>query len=98
MTYCKVGDLAITVDAYNPENIGKIVRVVGVVGLVQWFGFDDKTWVWEIETEGAPLAYQFGDNPKKTYVNRGEAPDAYLRPIRKDDHNEFHENEEVLCV
>ena len=54
MTYCKVGDLAITVNAYNPENIGKIVKIIGVVGLVEWYGFDSKTWVWEIETEGAP--------------------------------------------
>jgi len=43
MTYCKVGDLAITVNAYNPENIGKIVKIVGVVGLIEWYGFDSKT-------------------------------------------------------
>jgi hypothetical protein len=98
MTYCKVGDLAITVNAYNPENIGKIVKIVGVVGLIEWYGFDSKTWVWEVETEGAPLAYQFGNDPKKKYVMRGEAPDAYLRPIRKNDQEQQHEDEEVLCV
>ena len=47
MTYFKVGDLAITVNAYNPENIGKIVKIVGVVGLAEWYGFDSKSGNWK---------------------------------------------------
>lgn len=82
MTYCKVGDLAITVNAYNPENIGKIVRIIGASGFIEWFGFDEPTWVWFIETEGSDLIYQYGDNPKKKSQSRGEAPDAFLRPIK----------------
>ena len=81
MTHCKVGDLAITVNAYNPENIGKIVRIVGAVGLIDWFEFNEPTWVWVVEAEGSPLTYQYGNNPTKKYQRRGEAPDAFLRPI-----------------
>ena len=81
MTYCKVGDLAITVNAYNPENIGKIVRIIGASGLVEWFGFDEPTWVWVVQTEGTDLTYQYGKSPKKRYQNQGEVPDVYLRPI-----------------
>jgi hypothetical protein len=81
MTYCKVGDLAITVHAYNPENIGKIVRIIGSSGLIEWFGFDEPTWVWTVQTEGSDLTYQYGKSPKKRYQNQGEVPDVYLRPI-----------------
>ena len=81
MTYCKVGDLAITVNAYNPENIGKIVRIIGSSGLIEWFGFDEPTWVWTVQTEGSDLIYQYGKSPKKRYQNQGEVPDVYLRPI-----------------
>jgi hypothetical protein len=81
MTYCKVGDLAITVNAYNPENIGKIVRIIGASGFIEWFGFDEPTWVWTVQTEGSDLTYQYGKSPKKRYQNQGEVPDVYLRPI-----------------
>lgn len=81
MTYCKVGDLAITVNAYNPENIGKIVRIIGASGLIEWFGFDEPTWVWTVQTEGSDLTYQYGKSPKKRYQNQGEVPDVFLRPI-----------------
>jgi len=30
MTYCKLGDLAIVVEAYNPCNLGTIVHVIGL--------------------------------------------------------------------
>jgi hypothetical protein len=81
MTYCKVGDLAITVNAYNPENIGKIVRIIGASGFIEWFGFDEPIWVWTVQTEGSDLTYQYGKSPKKRYQNQGEVPDVYLRPI-----------------
>ena len=60
MTYCKVGDLAITVNAYNPENIGKIVRIIGASGLIEWFGFNEPTWVWAVQTEGSDLVTNTG--------------------------------------
>ena len=82
MTYCKVGDLAIAINAYNPENIGKIVRIVGASGLIEWFGFEEPTWVWIVQTDGSDLTYQYGDDPKKNYQNPGEVPDAYFRPIK----------------
>ena len=83
MTYCKLGDLAITVNAYNPENIGKIVRIIGAVGLTKWYGFDERTWVWIVETEGSDLTYKHWDDPKKIYQNQGDVPDAFLRPIKQ---------------
>lgn len=81
MTYCKLGDLAITVNAYNQENIGKIVRIIGASGLIKWSGFDKPTWVWAVQTEGSDLTYTYGKSPKKRYQNQGEVPDVYLRPI-----------------
>jgi hypothetical protein len=82
MANCKVGDLAITVNAYNPENIGKIVRIIRASGFIEWFGFDEPTWVWTVQTEGSDLTYQYGESPKKSYQNQGEVPDVFLRPIK----------------
>ena len=81
MRYCKVGDLAIVVTAFNQENIGKIVRIVATVGKRKWHDFDTPTWIWLVESEGSPLAYEWAAGDK-TYHAKGKAPDAYLRPLK----------------
>jgi len=78
---CRLGDLAVTVRAELPENIGVIVRVIGCHGVDEWWGFDVPTHLWEVQAiEGAHLTYEFEDGSRK-YKVIGLAPDAFLRPI-----------------
>jgi hypothetical protein len=37
--FCKMGDLAVTVEAELPINIGNVVRIVGVSGYEKWSGY-----------------------------------------------------------
>lgn len=79
---CRVGDLAITVQAYNPENIGKIVRIIGSKGIGPWPDLAGAQQVWFVEsaTPGVTLKYTILDIP--FYELQGEAPDCFLKPIR----------------
>ena len=97
MTYCKLGDLAITVDAYHPENIGSIVRIIGSQGLIKWYGFKGLTLVWDVEvaSEGGRLIYDFAGI--KEVHSRGGIPDAYLRPITPLEKSEESEEAKELC-
>ncbi len=38
---CSIGDLAITVKANLPANLGNIVRIIGSQGLQEWHGHDE---------------------------------------------------------
>ena len=38
---CSIGDLAITVKANLPANLGNIVRIIGSQGLQDWVGQDE---------------------------------------------------------
>jgi len=80
---CQIGDLAITVDAELPENIGKIFRIVEAKGMSQWSGFEDPLFLWVVEALGpeCPLVYDHGHGGRST-VLRGLVPDVFLRPIR----------------
>jgi hypothetical protein len=85
MNYCKVGDLAITVQAYNPDNIGKLVWIRSSAGVGTWPDLKGPQKIWHIETAtpGVPLVYSIDDVPYTTMI--GEAPDCFLRPIRPDE-------------
>ena len=90
---CRLGDLAVTVRAEIPENLGNIVRIVGYHGKSTWYGFKDPIHLWEIEVaEGGCLVYEYDDGTRE-YETRGLAPDAFLKPIaplwqaeREEDH------------
>ena len=76
---CRVGDLALVIEAQHSCNLGKIVRVIkphdGSGDIVFW----DTEDVWLIESV-LPLTWTVG---KKRYRRkRGPAPDAQLQPIR----------------
>ena len=78
---CRLGDLAVTVKAAFPENLGRIVRIVGSHGHGKWWGFDAPTHLWEIEViKGARIIYEYDNGSRKAHT-RGLAPDAYLKPI-----------------
>ena len=80
MTYCKLGDLAFTVQAHNKENIGNIIRIVGSQGLGRWYDIEGLTWVWIVETQGSPLVYE-DQQGIKYYESTGAVPDIFLRRI-----------------
>ena len=90
---CRLGDLAVTVRAEIPENLGNIVRIVGYHGKSTWYGFKDPIHLWEIEVaEGGRLVYEYDDGTRE-YETRGLAPDVFLKPIaplwqakREEDH------------
>ena len=76
---CKSGDLAVIVDAYNPENIGTFVKVLKVhknqFELVKPEG--DVLWLVEASR---PMSYDVSGRIHKR--KKGAAPDSSMRPIR----------------
>ncbi|NBT75993.1 MAG: hypothetical protein EBT15_08475 [Betaproteobacteria bacterium] len=95
---CRVGDLAVTVKAELPENIGNVVRIIGSEGERSWYGFDKPTHVWEVViVEGGPLVYESG-NGQKSYTHRGCVPDVFLRRIARPRPETIEELEEDCCV
>jgi hypothetical protein len=98
---CRVGDLAITVQAYNSDNIGKIVRIIRSKGIGPWPDLVGPQQIWEIEsaTPGVALIYSINDVP--FLAQEGEAPDCFLRPIRPssaEQTSENHQEEELEYV
>ena len=49
---CSIGDLAITVKANLPANLGNIVRIIGSQGLQYWEGQDEPLYIWDVEIVG----------------------------------------------
>ncbi len=49
---CSIGDLAITVKANLPANLGNIVRIIGSQGLQEWVGQDEPLYTWDVEVVG----------------------------------------------
>jgi hypothetical protein len=78
---CRLGDLAITIKAALPENVGSVVRIVGNKGKGKWWGFKRTTHIWEIEAlDGRYLIYEYKDGSRE-HKTRGLAPDCFLKPI-----------------
>ena len=76
---CQVGDLAIIIDAWNPENIGAIVRVIAA--------HPDQTALWKepidfLWTCVSPQPLTYERDGKLNYRTIGPSPDSRLRPIR----------------
>ena len=76
---CRPGDLAITVEAFNPINIGSIVRVLHKHHNQSALIVEPDDFLWYVEAAHY-LTYSRG--LKFTRRKRGAAPDSYLRPIR----------------
>ena len=81
---CKLGELAIIVKAYNLENIGKIVKIIGSKGFTTWPDIQGLVYVWLVETvvEGVKLKYTVGDT-EHSYRTSGFSPDTCLRSLLK---------------
>jgi hypothetical protein len=76
---CRPGDLAITVEAFNPINIGSIVRVLHKHHNQSALSVEPYDFLWYVEAAHY-LTYFKGE--KVFRRKRGAAPDSYLRPIR----------------
>ena len=76
---CRPGDLAITVEAFNPINIGSIVRVLHKHHNQSALSVEPDDFLWYVEAAHF-LTYSKGE--KVFRRKRGAAPDSYLRPIR----------------
>ena len=76
---CRPGDLAITVEAFNPINIGSIVRVLHKHHNQSALSVEPDDFLWYVEAAHY-LTYSKGE--KVFRRKRGAAPDSYLRAIR----------------
>lgn len=80
--HCKVGDLAITVRAELPQNLGRIVHIIEPIGLQNWSTFGH-VHVWKVESlpgSSHLLHYENADGSFE-YRRQGPVPDILLRPI-----------------
>ena len=79
MTYCKPGDLAVVVEAYNACNIGTIVHVIGLYTGQSDICAPEGDVIWQAKASH-PMTY----NTSGVITRRrlGPVPDSQLRPIR----------------
>ena len=76
---CKPGDLAILVEAFNPVNIGAIVKVIGKHRNQKVVCAAPDEFIWLIE---APHSLTYEVKGKLVRKRKGGAPDSGLQPIR----------------
>ena len=83
--FCKVGDLAVTVEAELPINLGNVVKIIGAVGYDK-FSSHKKIFLWHVEvaSDERLLTYEYPDGRIEQCAT-GRIPDYYLRPIRPDE-------------
>jgi len=74
---CRAGDLAIIVDAFTPDNIGMIVKVLGKHRNQSACPADDVIWLVQASH---PMRYE--KLGKITHKRKGPVPDTWLNPIR----------------
>ncbi len=94
--FCKVGDLAVTVEAELPINIGNVVKITGAVGYDEFSSYK-KIFLWQVEVASTerPLVYEYPDGKTEECL-KGRVPDHYLRPIRPDELEWFEEQSQDL--
>jgi hypothetical protein len=78
---CRVGDLAITVKANLPVNLGNIVRIIRSQGLQQWEGQDEPLYTWDVQMVGEDRFLHYNYDGEILKVKEGPAPDQYLRRL-----------------
>jgi hypothetical protein len=97
--FCKLGDLAVTVEAELPINIGNVVKIVGASGYEKWSDYKTKIFLWKVEVASPerPLIYEYpGGLIEKALT--GQIPDHFLRPIRPDELEEIQEITEDVSI
>ena len=97
--FCKMDDLAVTVEAELPINIGNVVRIIGASGYEKWSGYKTKIFLWKVEVASPerPLIYEYpGGTTERLLI--GRVPDHFLRPIRPDELEEIEALSEDLPV
>ncbi len=82
---CSVGDLAITVRCEVPENLGKIVRVIGSKGVIKWSEFGEPMHVWIVEGMTGEKSLVYEVKKKLDRRKSGPCPDQFLRRITPPD-------------
>jgi hypothetical protein len=94
--FCKVGDLAVTVEAELPNNVGNVVKIISAVGYDK-FSTYKKIFLWQVEVASAerPLIYEYPDGSIEKCLH-GRIPDHYLRPIRPDELEWYEEHSHKL--
>ena len=78
---CSIGDLAITVKANLPANLGNIVRIIGSQGLQEWEGHDEPLQTWDVQIVGEDRYLYYDCDGEIVKVKEGPAPDQYLRRL-----------------
>jgi len=78
---CSIGDLAITVKANLPANLGNIVRIIRSQGLQQWEGQDEPLYTWDVQMVGEDRFLHYNYDGEILKVKEGPAPDQYLRRL-----------------
>ena len=81
MLNCSIGDLAITVKANLPANLGNIVRIIGSQGLQEWEGQDEPLYTWDVEIVGEDRYLHYDYDGEIVKAKEGPAPDQYLRRL-----------------
>lgn len=74
---CRPGDLAVTVEADFPENLGNIVRVVRAHDNSGRFVWGEPSW-WCVTS--LPMHWRI--NGQDLWATEGAVPDRCIRPIR----------------
>ncbi len=78
---CGIGDLAITVKANIPANLGNIVRIIGSQGLQEWEGQDEPLYTWDVEIVGEDRYLHYNHEGEIVRLKEGPVPDRYLRRL-----------------
>lgn len=77
-----MGDLAITVNCHNPENLGLIVRIIGSHGMIPCtFLGEEPVHTWEVEVANTDAWILYVTDGYATIEKSGPAPDMFLRRI-----------------
>jgi len=77
--YCKPGDTALVVHAFNKENLGLIVRVLSTYPDQQELTAPPGAHLWQVSST-TPIVYECA-NGRFMQCNTGPVPDYCLRPI-----------------
>lgn len=78
---CSIGDLAITVKANLPANLGNIVRIIGSQGLQEWHGHEEPIHTWDVQIVGEDRYLHYNHEGEIVKLKEGPAPDQYLRRL-----------------
>lgn len=76
---CRPGDLAIVIEAHNPDNIGRVVQVLRLHDGTGPLAMQDAGVVWEIS---ATTPMTWSKNGRSFTLSEGPCPDRQLQPIR----------------